>query len=261
MRGRTPIRAVDPGGTLWRRVVDGRDEWFTAGLGDPPLVGTERFVPAEGRLLRHWDPTRSKLGAALYRGYDGRRPARGERWLYLGAAAGTTATHVADLVGPEGAVFAVEKSVRPFARLLRVAERYPNLLPILADARTPDAYSGVVPPVDGLYADVAQPDQVAIVLENARRFLRIDGIALVALKTSSMGRHESARGHLEQASASLARAGVVGEAVRLDPFHRQHYLLPWSPSAGRRLADPAPSRDPLRVPRSGPRGGRGRVRR
>ncbi len=39
--------------------------------------------------------------------------APGSKVLYLGAAAGTTVSHVSDIVGPSGCVYAVEFSHRP----------------------------------------------------------------------------------------------------------------------------------------------------
>ena len=41
----------------------------------------------------------------------------GAKVLYLGAASGTSVSHVSDIVGPEGTVYAVEFSHRSGARL------------------------------------------------------------------------------------------------------------------------------------------------
>ncbi|HYK92873.1 MAG TPA: fibrillarin-like rRNA/tRNA 2'-O-methyltransferase [Thermoplasmata archaeon] len=210
---------------LFRSTEDGRPTYWTPGLGDPPEVYGERVVHREAGALRRWDPTRSKLGAALARGYDGPTPGPDEFWLYLGAATGTTASHVADLVGPRGAVFAVEKSLRSFSRLLRLADRYPNLLPLLADARECREYLPLVPPVDGLYADLAQPDQVAIVIENSQWFVKPGGLILLALKTASMGRLRTPRAHLDSALTELDPLGRVEESIALEPFHKRHYLV------------------------------------
>lgn len=223
----SPVRGVP---TLLRTVEERRPVFWTRALGAPPAVYGERVVYRDGEPIRFWDATRSKLGAALVRGYEGALPAPGEAWLYLGAASGTTASHVADLVGPAGAVFALEKSLRPFTRLLGLAERYPNLLPILADAREPRSYLTRVPPVDGLYVDVAQPDQVALTVENARWYLRRSGVVLLALKTSSMGRELAPREHLDRALRTLEPIAECGEAVPLEPFHRRHFLLELHPT-------------------------------
>ncbi len=203
-----------------------RRELWTEAVGDPPPVYGERWTDVEGRPYRLFEPGRSKLAAAVVRGWTGDLPAPGERWLYLGAATGTTSSHVADLVGPNGRVYAVERSVRPFARLLSLSERWPNLRPILGDARDPVAYSSLVPPVDGLYADIAQADQLDIVLRNAELLLTGDGARLlIALKTASMGRHRSATGHRESAERTLADTTALFASVPLEPFHKGHFMV------------------------------------
>lgn len=211
---------------LARTRVGDRTELFTETVGDLPPVYGERWVHVAGKAYRSFEPARSKVSAGVVHGWSGPLPAPGERWLYLGAATGTTASHLADLVGPNGRVYAVERSPRPFSRLLALTARWPNLLPILADARDPRSYGSLVPPVDGLYADVAQPDQVEIVRANAELFLTGPGTAVVlALKTASMGRHRTAPAHLEEAERQLARGVRRVPSVRLDPFHKGHYLV------------------------------------
>ena len=51
--------------------------------------------------------------------------------LYLGAASGTTVSHVADIVGPEGMVYAVEFSHRSGRDLINVAKKRMNVVPII----------------------------------------------------------------------------------------------------------------------------------
>ncbi|HUI38382.1 MAG TPA: fibrillarin-like rRNA/tRNA 2'-O-methyltransferase [Thermoplasmata archaeon] len=225
MTDRARYRPLPGSPRLWRRTTDEPPSFWTEALCDPPSVYGERIAFALSTVLRRWDPSRSKLGAAISKGWDRLLPTAGERWLYLGAATGTTLSHVADLVGPSGAAYGVEKSVRPFAKLLRLAERYPNIGPLLADVRRWTEYAEWVPPVDGLYVDVAQPDQVAIARENARVFLKPNALLLLALKTASMGRELSARQHLERAVRELEGGIEVEEALPLDPFHRRHFLV------------------------------------
>lgn len=226
MRVRRALRPYRENPRLLTSRFGERTELWTETTGALPAVYGERWREFDGRQFRLFDPNRSKLSAALVRGWSGDIPRPGERWLYLGAASGTTASHVADLVGPSGRVYAVEKSARPFARLYALSERWPNLLPVLADARAPEEYADLVPPVDGLYADIAQPDQVDIGRQNAALFLRGKGRPLlIALKASSMGRTRTPAAHLARGEELLGGVVDLAESVKLDPFHRAHYLV------------------------------------
>jgi hypothetical protein len=55
--------------------------------------------------------------------------------LYLGAASGTSVSHVADIVGPTGLVYAVEFSHRSGRDLINMAKKRTNVIPIIEDAR------------------------------------------------------------------------------------------------------------------------------
>jgi rRNA 2'-O-methyltransferase fibrillarin len=46
-----------------------------------------------------WNPFRSKLGAAIVGGIENIYMKPGSKVLYLGAASGTTVSHVSDIVG------------------------------------------------------------------------------------------------------------------------------------------------------------------
>ena len=54
----------------------------------------------EKKEYRSWNPFRSKLAAAILGGVDAIHMKPGTKVLYLGAASGTTVSHVSDLVGP-----------------------------------------------------------------------------------------------------------------------------------------------------------------
>lgn len=49
---------------------------------------------------RVWNPFRSKLAASIMAGVEDTHIKPGSKVLYLGAASGTTVSHVSDLVGP-----------------------------------------------------------------------------------------------------------------------------------------------------------------
>jgi rRNA 2'-O-methyltransferase fibrillarin len=60
-------------------------------------VGGEDNAKIEYRV---WNPFRSKLAAGVLGGMDKIFIAPGAKVLYLGAASGTSVSHVADIVGP-----------------------------------------------------------------------------------------------------------------------------------------------------------------
>jgi rRNA 2'-O-methyltransferase fibrillarin len=73
--------------------------------GDTPAIATSTEY-------RVWNPFRSKLAAGILGGMDSIYMKPGSKVLYLGAASGTSVSHVADIVGPTGVVYAVEFSHR-----------------------------------------------------------------------------------------------------------------------------------------------------
>jgi fibrillarin-like pre-rRNA processing protein len=202
-----------------RRVAfDGSEGLATRG----PPVGDEATVPddAGGDPWRRWDPRRSKVAATLDREMDtGLRG--GDRVLYLGAAAGTTASHVADVAGP---TYAVEFAPRPMRDLLGVAVDRGNLFPLLADARRPATYAHVVEPVDVIVQDVATRGQATVALAN-RQFLADGGRLLLAVKARSEDVTREPATVYEDALAALAEGYDVLERRELGPTHEDHLAV------------------------------------
>ena len=133
---------------------------------------------------RTWNPFRSKIAAAIVGGVEEIFIKPGSKVLYLGAASGTTVSHVADLVGPEGAVYAVEFSKRSGRDLVNMAKKRTNVVPIIEDARHPQKYRMLVPMVDVIFEDVAQPDQSRILAMNAALFLKNRGHYIISVKAN-----------------------------------------------------------------------------
>jgi fibrillarin-like pre-rRNA processing protein len=198
-----------------RRPFDGRDRLATRG---EPAYGE----PTDGDW-RLWDAGRSKLGAMLELGMD-TGLAGGETVLYLGAAAGTTVSHVADVAGP---TYAVEFAPRPARDLLAAAASRPNLFPLLRDARKPETYAHVVEPVDVIVQDVATRGQARVANLN-RRFLRPDGRLLLALKARSEDVAAAPEAVFERALEELAYEVLATE--RLEPYHDDHLAVVARPS-------------------------------
>lgn len=192
-------------------------------------IGESLVSPGEGgvyneRMLggaRVWDPFRSKL-SALYHAGTGIELVKDMRVLYLGAANGTTVSHVADYTET---VYAVEFAPRPMQDLLEVARRRENIVPIMADVTRPEQYAPLVEAVDLLYQDVAQPDQAAIAVRNCV-FLKKGGFLILMLKTRSVDvRKEPAEVFRDTLDVLSAAGLTVQESVWLEPFHHDHAAI------------------------------------
>ncbi len=166
---------------------------------------------------RQWDPHRSKLAAMFEAGME-TGLVGGESVLYLGAAAGTTVSHVADFAGP---TYAVEFAARPMRDLLDVAESRSNLFPLLKDARKPGTYAHVVEPVDVLVQDVATRGQARVARAN-RQFLCAEGRLLLAIKARSEDVTRAPDDVFADVLADLREEYEVLETERLEPFHDDH---------------------------------------
>jgi fibrillarin-like pre-rRNA processing protein len=196
-----------------RRSFDGEERLATRG---PPVYGEPT---TDGWRL--WDARRSKLGAILDRGIgtglDG-----SDGVLYLGAANGTTVSHVADFAGP---TYAVEFAPRPARDLLDVAAERPRLFPLLKDAREPETYAGVVEAgLDAVVQDVATRGQARVALAN-RRFLADDGRLIAAIKARSEDATRDPESVFDDALATLREGYEVIDTARLEPFHADHLAV------------------------------------
>jgi rRNA 2'-O-methyltransferase fibrillarin len=175
---------------------------------------------------RVWNPFRSKLGAGIVGGIDKIHIAPGKKVLYLGASAGTTVSHVADVVGPEGMVYAVEFSHRSGRDLINMAKKRTNVLPIIEDARHPQKYRMLVPMVDVVFADVAQPDQARIVALNSHHFLKTGGHVVVSIKANCIDSTVDAVTVFAREVKKLQEEKVKPqEQLTLEPYERDHALV------------------------------------
>ncbi|MGM0388133.1 fibrillarin-like rRNA/tRNA 2'-O-methyltransferase [Natrinema limicola] len=193
-----------------RHTFDGTDRLATRG---EPVYGE----PTDGEW-RAWNPNRSKLGAMLELEMD-TGVTGGETALYLGAASGTTVSHVADFAGP---TYAVEFAARPARDLLDAAESRPRLFPLLKDARTPETYAHVVESdVDVIVQDVATRGQARVALEN-RRFLADDGRLLLAVKARSEDVTREPAAVFADVREELSEGYEILETERLEAYHADH---------------------------------------
>jgi rRNA 2'-O-methyltransferase fibrillarin len=150
----------------------------------------------------------------------------GSAVLYIGAAAGTSVSHVSDIVGPSGTVYAVEFSHRPGRDLLNVAKLRTNIVPIIEDARHPLKYRMLLNTVDVIFADVAQPDQARIVALNAHYFLKNGGHAVIAIKASCIDSTAPPEAVFQREVAKLREEKFKPrEQLTLEPYERDHAVV------------------------------------
>ncbi|WP_138005015.1 fibrillarin-like rRNA/tRNA 2'-O-methyltransferase [Halalkalirubrum salinum] len=193
-----------------RRAFDGRERLATSG---EPVYGE----PTDGQW-RVWDAGRSKLGAMLELGMDVPLSG-GESVLYLGAASGTTVSHVADFAGP---TYAVEFAPRPVRDLVSVAADRSNLFPLLKDARQPETYAHVVESnLDAIIQDVATRGQATVAARNAT-FLDEDGVLLAAIKARSEDVTADPEAVYDRVLDELEETYEILETRSLEPYHDDH---------------------------------------
>lgn len=194
----------------------------------------EEVARDEGEEYRIWDPYRSKLAASILKGLESNPIKPKARVLYLGAASGTTVSHVSDIVGEKGVVYAVEFAQRSFRDLVEnVCKHRPNTVPIFEDARFPVRYRSVVSQVDTIYCDIAQQDQTRILLENAKMYLQDHSEFLLVVKSRSIDVSRDPADVIRSESGYLERNGsTVSEKIRLEPFEKDHAMFRGLRSAG-----------------------------
>ncbi|OQU98822.1 hypothetical protein CLAIMM_04549 isoform 2 [Cladophialophora immunda] len=185
--------------------------------GDAPVTKTE---------YRVWNPFRSKLAAGILGGLDDIYIRPGASVLYLGAASGTSVSHVADIVGPTGRVYAVEFSHRSGRDLITMATHRTNVIPIIEDARHPLRYRMLVGMVDVIFADVAQPDQARIVGLNAHLFLKVGGGVLVSIKANCIDSTAKPEVVFANEVKKMREERIKPkEQLTLEPFERDHCIV------------------------------------
>jgi len=214
-------------GIYWAVLEDGTKRLSTRNLALGKNVYGERLIKFKGVEYRVWDPFRSKLAAAILKGLETIPIQPNHKVLYLGAASGTTASHVSDIVGEKGHVYCVEFAARSIRDLLNnVCVFRPNMSPILADARIPEGYSSLVEKVDGIYCDIAQPEQAKVLADNADLFLVKGGWSMLAVKAQSIDvTKEPTEVYRREALVLKVRGFKVKETVPLEPYDKAHVMI------------------------------------
>ena len=207
--------------------INGQKSVATLNLVTGDTVYGEKLVRDDGEEYRVWDPFRSKLAAAMKKGLKKMPITNGTKVLYLGASTGTTVSHISDIVGNSGIVFAVEPAARVVRELIEnVASKRKNVIPINEDARKPQAYFSVFGKVDVIYCDIAQPDQTEIAISNCRSYLKDGGIMILIVKTQSIDVTQDPKVTVAREVDKLTESGFrIGQVLDLEPFDKDHALI------------------------------------
>jgi len=217
-------------------VLRGKDDALvTKNLTPGESVYNEKRVSVENKNeagevskteYRVWNPFRSKIASAIVGGIGNIYMKPGSKVLYLGGASGTTVSHVADLVGPTGCVFAVEFSKRSGRDLVNMAKKRTNVIPIIEDARHPQKYRMLMPMVDVIFADVAQPDQARILGLNAAQFVKNRGHFVISIKASCVDSTKPPEAVFASEIESLKQQQFRPvERISLEPYERDHIVV------------------------------------
>ncbi|MCL4364705.1 MAG: fibrillarin-like rRNA/tRNA 2'-O-methyltransferase [Candidatus Marsarchaeota archaeon] len=196
----------------------------TVNLAKNAKVYGEDLVEDGGIQYRMWNPYRSKLAAAIINGLKNLIMPSGSHVLYLGAATGTTSSHVSDIVGADGLVYCIEISERSMRDLIKICEKRSNILPILQDARNVDAYASDVGTADILYQDVSARDQADILLRNSE-LLKKGGYAYVAIKSQSIDISRRPEEVFKEFLDSVMTSFDVIERLDLAPYDDMHLFV------------------------------------
>jgi len=178
----------------------------------------------KGEQYREFDPKTSKLAAAIVKGISQIGIKDQNIVLYLGAGSGNTPSFVSDMVGKAGFVFAIDFAPRVVRDLVFVAEKSPNIAPLLADCNHPETYSHLICQADVLYQDIAQRNQVEIFRKNFV-FLKRGGFALLAVKARSIDVTEKPKHIFKQVRKELEGFTAIVDYRELEPYERDHALF------------------------------------
>jgi fibrillarin-like pre-rRNA processing protein len=207
---------------------NGSQKLATRNLAPGRNVYGERLIRFEGAEYRLWDPFRSKLAAAILKNVKNVPIKPNHQVLYLGAASGTTASHVSDIVGEKGYVYCVEFAPRAIRELINNVCAYRvNMLPILEDARFPEKYAIFIRgKVDDVYCDIAQPEQAKILADNADLFLKKPGWIMLAVKAQSIDvTKEPSEIYRREVRVLEDRGFVIEDVVHLEPYDKAHAMI------------------------------------
>jgi len=199
---------------------------YTRNLVPRRKIYDEKLIEVDGIEYRSWDPERSKLAAIFINDPSTSFLRKANRCLYLGAASGTTISHLSDIL-PNGLIYAVEFSERSIRQLIQNTSDRKNVIPILADARYPIEYANAIfTDIDLVYQDVAQPNQAEIMVKNMDYYLKEKGTFIFLIKSQSIDSISKSEKIYSEEKNILQKAGFkIQESINIHNFAKNHIAL------------------------------------
>ncbi|MCK5636709.1 MAG: fibrillarin-like rRNA/tRNA 2'-O-methyltransferase [Thermoplasmatales archaeon] len=210
--------------TKMQGIYKDRNRIYTENLCKGKKVYNEKLVKARGKEFRSWVPYRSKLAAAILNGLDfSVEP--DSKILYLGAATGTTVSHISDVVN-DGVIYSVENSPVAVKKLIQLSEKRNNIIPILEDANHPDRYGSIVSNVDLIYQDISQRNQAQIFISNVERYLKKNRVGILMVKARSIDVSLKPNKAYDIVCKELGDNGLnIKDRIDLSPYEKDHAAI------------------------------------
>ena len=202
-----------------------RRQLYTINMVPGQKVYDEGLIKENGIEYREWDAYKSKLAAAILKGSPNISIRKNDVVLYLGSASGTTVSHVSDIVGIDGFVFAVDIAPRVMRDMIFLCYKRKNIAPVLADANKIDDIKEKICGVDVVYQDVAQKNQMEIFLKNVSMFLKGGGYGLLAAKARSIDVTRSPKQIFKEIKEKLEKYLTIIDYRELEPFQKDHCMF------------------------------------
>jgi len=203
------------------RILVEKNKIYSLSLFNKSVYG-EKIKRYNNMYLREWNPRRSKLGAAILKGFNEIPFNEHTNVVYLGASTGTTVSHVSDICF-KGNVYAVEVSYDSFVKLYSLSDYRDNIYPLLEDANMPEKYSFFIEEPDIIYQDIAQRNQVQIFNENSNYF-KCAKKAILILKAKAISSNKNERSILNTAIKGI-KGFNIKNIIDLKPYDIGNYFI------------------------------------
>jgi len=181
----------------------------------------EKTFLVNDKEYREFDPFHSKLSAVMVKKISLVPIKEGDKILYLGASHGYTSSFVSDIIKERGIIFCLDFAPRVVRDLFFVCEKRENMIPILANANKPETYKDRITQVDVIYQDIAQKNQIEILIKNLQ-FLKPKGYVLVAIKSRSVDVTKPPQKIYREVEEQIREKLKVIDRRELDPFQKDH---------------------------------------